>query len=60
LTWSNEDLAERVELEGLDYAIMYYINPEDEFEDEILKEVWLDAREALFRIERRLEKCQQT
>lgn len=55
--WTTEEVADRVEMEGLDYAILHYIGPDEEFEDKKLKRVWLLARKALFDIEDILDKA---
>lgn len=57
--WTTEDIANLVENEGLDYAIMYHMSPEDTFEDEELKAAWLQARAALFEIDEKLKEYEQ-
>ena len=47
--WSVEDVAYKVESEGLDYMIMHYIGP-DSIEDEELKKLWREAEEVLGKI----------
>lgn len=48
--WSNEDIAWKVENEGLGYMITDYLGS-DSIEDEELKELWKTAAEALNKIE---------
>lgn len=48
--WSIEDIASKVENEGLGYMITDYLGS-DSIEDEELKELWKVAEEALDKIE---------
>lgn len=44
--YTNEEIADVVESEGLGYAVQYYLNPEL-IEDDELKQKWQDAKDAL-------------
>lgn len=52
--WSNEDIAWKVEDEGLEYMIMSYLNA-DSIEDEELKKLWATAGETLDKIKEILD-----
>lgn len=52
--WSFEDVAGKVENEGLGYMVMDYLS-EDQIEDETLSKHWKQAREALEKIGEILE-----
>lgn len=52
--WSNEDIASKVESEGLGYLVTDYLSAES-IEDVKLKELWKQASEALNQIEKTLK-----
>lgn len=52
--WSDEDLYNLVQNEGLSYAVQYYLNP-DKIESEETKKLWLNAREALNALSKHLD-----
>ncbi|PLS18965.1 hypothetical protein CVD28_00765 [Bacillus sp. M6-12] len=53
---SIEQIANKVENEGLDYVIQHYISPEH-IEDEELKELWTQAKDVLGKIQKKLDDC---
>lgn len=49
------EVAEIVDMEGLDYAIVHLAIPADDILDPVLAKAWREAREALVTIEEILE-----
>lgn len=47
---TNEALTEIVDIEGLEYAILSYVDPE-KIADPVVKEIWLRAKEAMEELE---------
>lgn len=52
--YSNEDLANIIENEGLGYAIQYYLNPE-KIEDVEVRLAWANAKVLLDWLEKKLK-----
>lgn len=53
-TFNNQEVADFIASEGMDYAIMHYFNP-DSIEDEELRRMFIIAFSALNEIEVKLE-----
>ena len=54
--WTNEEIAEKTEHEGLDYMIMYYLDA-DKIADPKMKSLWKKANKVLTEIQEILDEA---